>query len=144
MIAAIAQAYRLKDETRTGWSLRGVADPESVADHSWGTAFLILLYAESAGVNRERAIEIALVHDLAEAVTGDVPTRVATMDQQDHADAKFHAESHAIRRLTSAYPPERADEVRALWNEYESRSTPEALFVVDMNLIDMCLKAYVY
>ena len=73
--------YRLKDETRTGWEIRGVVDPESVADHSWATALLCLLYAEEAGVNRDHAVAMALVHDLAESITGDVATRVHDADR---------------------------------------------------------------
>ena len=34
-IEALARAYALKDETRTGWQLREVEDPESVAAHTW-------------------------------------------------------------------------------------------------------------
>ena len=144
MIRAIAEAYRLKDETRTGWSLRGVEAPESVADHSWGTAYLVLLYAEEAGADRARAIEIALVHDIAEAITGDIPTRVRSMNERERADAKAHAESQAIRRLVATYSEQRRDRVIALWSEYEARATLEARLVRDMNLIDMCLQAFVY
>ncbi len=70
--------YRLKDEPRTGWQIRGIVEPESVAGHSWATA---LLYAEDAGVDRDHAVAMALVHDLAESVTGDVATRVHDADR---------------------------------------------------------------
>jgi putative hydrolase of HD superfamily len=144
MFDALIEAYRLKDESRTGWQLRGVGHPESVADHSWGTAYLVLLYADEADVDRSRAIEIALVHDLAEARTGDVATRVARMNNRDHADEKARREREAIGRLLSGYTPQRANRVLGLWNEYEDRATPEARFVREMNLIDMCLQAYLY
>ncbi|OYR56353.1 phosphohydrolase, partial [Halorubrum sp. E3] len=39
---AVLAAYDLKDERRTGWQLRGVDDPESVAAHSWGVAYLVV------------------------------------------------------------------------------------------------------
>ena len=48
--------YRLKDEPRTGWKIRGVVEPESVADHSWATAPLCLLYADEADVDRDHAV----------------------------------------------------------------------------------------
>ena len=34
--------------------------------------------------------------------------------------------------------------VRAAWDEYEARETPEARFVKEMDLIDMCLQALAY
>ena len=144
MIDAVIEAYRLKDQARTGWELRGVRGPESVADHSWGTAYLVLLYAGEAGVDRAAALEIATVHDLAEAVTGDVATRVREMNDADVASAKRAREEAAIDELTRAYPSAAAGLVRSRWREYEERATPEARFVRDMNLIDMCVQAYRY
>ncbi|MFW5688003.1 MAG: HD domain-containing protein [Spirochaetota bacterium] len=144
MINALIEAYRLKDEVRTGWTLRGVRDPESVADHSWGTAYLVLLYADEAEVDRARALEIALVHDLAEAKTGDVATRVAAMRDPRRVEEKARRERGAMDELMEAYTPQRASRVRGLWEEYEATATPEAVLVREMNLIDMCLQAYVY
>jgi len=140
----VIEAFRLKDETRTGWELRGVESPESVADHSWGTAFLVLVHADEAGVDRARALEIALVHDLAEAVTGDVATRVAGMGDPNGLRRKQDDEREAMTRLTSGYTAETARRIRSLWDEYEESETAEARFVRDMNLIDMCVQAYVY
>lgn len=144
MMDAVIEAYRLKDQVRTGWRMRGVRDPESVADHSWGTGFLVLLYAEQAEVDPGAALEIATVHDLAEAITGDVATRVREMNDADVASAKREREESAIAELTGAYTPSAAGRVRSRWREYEERATPEARFVRDMNLIDMCLQAYRY
>jgi putative hydrolases of HD superfamily len=144
MIDAVIEAYRLKDQVRTGWRMRGVGDPESVADHSWGTAYLVLLYADEAGIDRAAALEIATVHDLAEAITGDVATRVREMNDADVASAKRAREEAAIDELTRAYTPTAAERVRSRWREYEERATPEARFVRDMNLIDMCVQAYRY
>ncbi len=144
MIDALIQTYRLKDEVRTGWRLRGITDPESVADHSWGTAYLVLLHADEAGVDRGKALEIALVHDIAEAITGDVPTRVAGMDDPRRKKEKYAREREAVARLLGDYPHAQATRVRQLWQEYEENRTPEAKFVRDMNLVDMCLQACRY
>jgi len=51
MIGLALEAYRLKDTVRAGWVLRGIRDPESVADHSWGTALLCMIYGPSAGID---------------------------------------------------------------------------------------------
>lgn len=135
------RAFDLKDETRTGWELRGIRDPESVADHSWGTALLCLVYADEAQVDASRAVEIAVVHDLAEAITGDIARRVDT-DAQTRSDTeKARLEAEAMDNLIEGWDGRR---VQDLWLEYEQRSSPEALFVRDMNLLDMCLQALKY
>src|SRR5258705_13399459 len=68
----------LADLPRTGWLLRGVRPCESIADHSFGVAFVTMLFvdairAEGGTIDGERALRMALVHDAAEAKTGDVP-----------------------------------------------------------------------
>lgn len=133
-------AYRLKDEPRGGWLLRGVRDPESVADHCWGTALLCLLYAEEAGVDSGRAVAMALIHDLAEAETGDVVARADPSDRQVSEARKALLESAAMDGLLA----QEFVGLRALWQAYEDRGDAVALFVRDMNLIDMCLQAVIY
>lgn len=141
---ALLAALALKDERRTGWQLRGVEDPESVAAHSWGVAYLCLLYADRAGVDAERALRLAVLHDLAEAETGDVPTRVDESKQPLGAAEKLAAERAAIDDLLAPFDPDH----ETSWVEYEERDHREddetALFVKDMDLVDMCLQALFY
>ena len=63
-------ANRLKAVPRLGWALRGVATPESVAEHTIGVGFVALALAEEIAepVDRGKLLTIALIHDLAEAV----------------------------------------------------------------------------
>jgi putative hydrolase of HD superfamily len=95
--------FELKDERRTGWQLRGVEAPESVAAHTWGTATLCLLFADRAGVDRDRAVATALVHDLAEAETGDVATRAEAGRQAVPPEEKAAAERAAIEDLLGPF-----------------------------------------
>ena len=131
----------LKDEPRAGWVLRGVSNPESVADHSWGTALLALVFAADAGVDAGRAVNIALVHDLAEVRVGDVPRRVDPNRQTMTPQAKAIAEAEAIEEL-AGHPV--TVPFGELWREYEAGTSAEARFVRDMNLIDLCLQALYY
>lgn len=138
---ALLEMYELKDELRTGWVLRNVESPESVAAHTWGTATLCLLYAERAGIDREKAVTMALVHDLAEARTGDIPTRA-----EEGRTTVSDAEKEAAEReaLTDMLDPFEKCDVPSLWEEYEARDAPTARFVKDMDLIDNCLQALKY
>lgn len=137
---AVLRAYRLKDELRRGWVLRGVRAPESVAGHAWGTALLCLAFAEEAGVDRERALAIATVHDLAEAEIGDIPARAHPAERAVAADRKAQLEAEGLERLLDGS----LAEVWALWREYDAGASPEARFVRDMNLLDMALQALLY
>jgi putative hydrolase of HD superfamily len=169
MVDFLLKALELKDEARSGWELRGVRGPESVADHSWGTALLCWLYAPSGGraeqapadtegpdaaekgIDRERAVLMALVHDIAEAEMGDVATRVHASERRMSAAEKRGRERAAfdtVRDLLDQSPEgggaPRAQELEALWAEYEAGETETARFVRDMNLCDMCLQALFY
>ncbi|TFH04857.1 MAG: HD domain-containing protein [Spirochaetales bacterium] len=144
MITTYLSAIGLKDETRTGWELRGVVHPESVADHSWGTACLCLLYSGIAGVSSERSVAMALVHDLAEVQTGDVATRVVSMSDPAIGREKSRRETLAMERILGELPAGKRAELMSLWEEYEAATTEVALFVRDMNLVDMCAQALVY
>lgn len=140
----LLRAYRLKDEPRAGWLLRGVADPESVADHTWGTALLCFLFAEEAGVRAGEAIEIALLHDLAEAEIGDVPSLADEAARTMPEAEKARLEAKAMAHLEAIWPAAATARVRERWQAYEDRGSAAALFVRDMNLIDMCLQALIY
>lgn len=145
MIDVLVRAYRLKDVARSGWVLRGVGDGESVADHSWGTGLLCLLFGPEAGIDVGRALAIALVHDLAEAQTGDVAALPDPHERSVSVAAKARLEAEAMGALRAAAGDE-LDLAHVLdaWHEYEAAASPEALFVRDMNLLDMCVQALVY
>ena len=144
-VDAVLGAYALKDEGRTGWQLRGVDAPESVAAHTWGVAYLVLALgarfrADLPGVDLDRALRLAVVHDVAEAETGDVATRAdSTADRVDR-ERKEVAERAAMVDLAGPLP----DGVRDAWEEYEARGTPAAVVVKGCDLLDTCLQAVVY
>ena len=140
----LLHAYRLKEEPRAGWLLRGVQAPESVAGHSWGTALLCLLFADEAGVDVREALEIALLHDLAEAEIGDVPSLADESARPMQQQEKARREAEAMAHLEATWPGGPARHVHARWRAYEHRTGPAAVFVRDMNLIDLCLQALIY
>lgn len=140
-LESLLELLALKDETRTGWELRGIEDPESVAAHTWGTATLCLLFAERAGVDRDDAVAMALVHDLAEARTGDVATRAEDGKQRVSSEEKTRRERDA---LTDLLEPFTDRGLESLWEDYEARESQTACFVKDMDLVDNCLQALRY
>ncbi|MFA9517670.1 HD domain-containing protein [Halopenitus sp. H-Gu1] len=147
IIESLRETLALKDETRTGWELRGVEDPESVAAHSWGVAYLVVSIGETfesdlPAVDLDAALRLAVVHDVAEARTGDVPTRAdpsAAAELPDAAELEVE-ERQAMVELAGPLPGSVADD----WERYERRESPEAVLVKELDLIEMCLQAWYY
>jgi putative hydrolases of HD superfamily len=98
---------------------------ENSAEHSWHIALMAVVLAEHAdeAVDVARVVKMLLVHDVVEIDAGDtyVYDVVAAAD-------KVEREVRAAERLFGLLPDDQAAEVRALWDEFESRATPEARF----------------
>ncbi|MGI9599394.1 MAG: HD domain-containing protein [Acidimicrobiales bacterium] len=98
---------------------------ENTAEHSWHLAMAAIVLAPHAGpeVDLTRAVEILLVHDLVEIDAGDTYIYDDTARQN-----KQQLERAAAERIFKLLPPDQADHIAELWNEYEDRSTPTAEF----------------
>jgi putative hydrolase of HD superfamily len=130
---------KLKTTPRTGWVLRGVKNRiESVAEHSFRTAVLCLLTPKELNINIEKAVLMALLHDLAESITGDLIPNT-TSEERKHQN-----ELLAMKEITHGLPSEIQERIMNLWYEYEERMTKEAILVKDMDRFDMVLQAFTY
>ena len=123
---------------RSGYVLRGVHDPESVTEHSWHVLFLVwTLGARIEEIDLTRAVEIALIHDLAELRVGDLPR---TASQYFPEGAKNTAEMAAMRDVLAPLPERALD----LYREYQDGKTPEARLVKACDKLQLMLKVAVY
>lgn len=113
-------AERLKSVPRHCYTAEG--ERESVAAHAWRVALLaLLLEKEQPDIDMRRVIELALVHDLGEAVTGDIPSFLKT--ERDES-----VESDALSQIVSLLPAPEGERLRSLFQEWEAGSTREARF----------------
>ncbi len=130
----LLNAGKLKKVKRAGWVLRNVPDAESVAEHSFRTALICMMMGNN--VNRERCIKIALIHDLAEALVGDI-TPVDGVPKEE----KHRREAEAFDKILKSMD---INEIRTLWNEYEENKTKEAELVHSSDKLELALQAYEY
>lgn len=161
IIDLLIHAGALKRLPRQGWLHLDVPEPESVADHSFRTAFMTLLLAQGdPSINLERALVLALCHDLPEAIAGDATPFDEMLGEEEvdrdllfnsspaysaRADqAKRIAEEAALREMTSALPESLCTLIGDAWEEYEAGQTPEARLVRQVDKLEALLQAYEY
>jgi putative hydrolase of HD superfamily len=133
-LAFLRAAEALKNVTRSGHTSTG--RPESTAEHSWRLCLLALVFADAlADLDMRRVLELCVVHDLAEAVGGDVPATARAA----HA-AKGARERHDLEVLAAPLDAPQQDRIVALWDEYAQGATPEAQAVKALDKLETILQ----
>lgn len=129
---------RLKEVQRTGWVLRGVPKPETVSSHSHRMAVMAMSVPSLPPPDQTRLIKMALVHDLAESVVGDlVPGAVPKAE-------KAARELSAMRQITDSLPADLRGEILSLFEEYEAGASTVARLCKDIDKLDMLVQAFEY
>ncbi|MBU0742067.1 HD domain-containing protein [bacterium] len=141
VVDLLTRSARLKHLPRTGWLLRGVEAPESIAAHSHGVALIVLILLDLVDepLDRGRALAMAVLHDLPEAVMGDMP---APASRYLPAGAKQAAEASILRELVEG--TRSAERWEETWREYAAAETAEAKLVHDADQLDKFLQVLIY
>lgn len=115
---------RLKQVERQT-AIIGGSRRENTAEHSWHLAMYALILHEwsDADVDIAHVLALCLVHDIVEIDAGDT----FAYDVAANAD-KDERERAAAERLFGLLPSDQGERLRALWEEYEARETPESRF----------------
>jgi putative hydrolase of HD superfamily len=134
ILTFLRSAERLKTVTRSGWTSTG--EPESVAEHTWRLCLMaMLLYGRAPEVDLARLLRMCLIHDLGEAIRGDVPAPA-----QAGAGTKSAEERADLLQLTTPLPPALRDEIVALWDEYEAAESREARLAKGLDKLETILQ----
>lgn len=144
MISVLIELQRLKRLDRTGWVLRGLAPgAESVAAHSYGVAFVAMMLADKVrargvAIDVERVLRLALMHDLAETRTGDMPRTAA---RYYSVEARHEAERAAFDDVVRELGSPLGSDYGELHENYERRLSLEARLVKAADIIDLLAQA---
>lgn len=124
-IEFVVEIDRLKTIYRRSYLASDISRRENSAEHSWYVATTAMILAEHCQeeIDLPHVLKMLLVHDIVEIDAGDtgVYDSIGALDKEDR-------EKRAAERIFSLLPPDQAQEVHALWEEFEERITPEAKF----------------
>lgn len=140
-INLIQEIILLKKVKRTGWVLKGIKDAESVADHSWMMSLISVILADKTKLDIEKLLKMSLIHDLGEAVIGDIRWEKGK-EVIGSQEQKMLDEKREIERLFADNP--NFHEFVNLWVEFTEQKTAEAKFVKIMDKLEMAIQAFDY
>ena len=134
ILAFLRQAEQLKNMTRSGHTSGGRR--ESVADHTWRLCLMAMVLADRFdGLDVARLLKICIIHDLGEAINGDIPA----IEQGDMED-KGVAERADLLQLLAPLPQKVMTEITELWDEYEHAASPEARVAKALDKLETILQ----
>jgi putative hydrolase of HD superfamily len=155
---------KLKKIKRKGVVFYGVKDPETTAAHTFRMALMTWILGEEKKekIDIERALKMALVHDLCEVFAGDITPydgilpkdkkaryefvrkwpRFSQREKAKRQNKKFRKEKKALEKLIKKLPEKLQKEIMDLWIEYEAGVTKEGRFVRQMDRAENLLEAF--
>jgi len=167
ILGFLVEVGKLKILKRTGWILRQVKNPETVAQHTFQMTVMSWILGELKGLDTNRIVKIALVHDLCEVYAGDQtpydpilassklnkkeilkmvekPARIPYSMRLEWLLKKRTKEWKAIVRLTSHLPKVLQNEIVDLWIDCEEGLTREGRFVSQVDKMVNLFQAIEY
>ncbi len=113
---------------------------DSVADHSWKLAFMVsTLSKDIPEIDPLHTIEMCLVHDLAEYVTGEIDAhRIYTGEVTE--EEKYALELKAVEEFKGRLAF--GQKIYDLWTEFEEQQTPEAKYARALDKIEALIHIF--
>lgn len=125
-----------------------IKNPESIAEHIFRAAIMGWFFGKKKGLNIEKLLKMALIHDLCEIYAGDTTPydsvlprnkkklrelmktwpRFPRSKKKNLVSQKYKKEKKALDRLVSKLAPHFKKEIQNLWLDYEQGLTPEGRF----------------
>ena len=133
------KVLQLKNIPRQGWKNKlDIDDVESVADHSYSTAMMSMVLSDLEGLDTEKIIKMALLHDLAESVVGDItPDKIK-------GERKINIENKAMIQILENLPSNVSQQYIVLWDDFQKNSSKEANLLHEIDKLEMAFQAKFY
>jgi len=155
LLSFLTEVGTLKEKERRGWTIHGIKNAETTAEHIFTTVFLVwLLGRKKEGFDMEKAMKIALIHDICEVYSPDFTSydaaaikeegeitreevenlkpqkgRPTTKQRKKLQKIKKEMEDESMEKLVADLDDDLKKEIYTLWEEYEEGSTSEGRFV---------------
>lgn len=163
LIRFLVEAGKLKRIRRKGWLIRGVVDPETIAEHTFRMVLTTWILGDSKKLDMQRALKMALIHDLCEVYAGDttpydhiplgeiarkeiieiLPPRKRE-EKERLAKERRVREQRALAKIIEDLPKKLKEEIMSLWLEYEEGSSSEGRFVRQVDRVENLIQALEY
>lgn len=136
---------RLKTTKREGWRRFGI-NGESIADHMYRMS-IITMFAPpelASRLNIHHCTKMALVHDMAESLVGDITPVDKDVTKEEKARREAATMDYFTNTLLGNVHGAAAQELRSVFQEYEDNETLEAQFVHDVDKLELLLQMVEY
>ena len=134
----IAEAGMLKRVNRSGWSVLGIEDAESVADHSFRCAVIGYTIARMEGVGPYKVLLMTLFNDIHEARINDLHKM-----SQRYINIR-DAENRAFAEQIKPLPAPLSRELSGMRREYTAQKTKESIIARDADILECLIQAKEY
>ncbi|KAI4619631.1 hypothetical protein J4E83_005486 [Alternaria metachromatica] len=137
---------RLKTTKRAGWQRFEIGDGESISDHMYRMSILTMMAPASISSKLDiaRCCRMAVVHDMAEALVGDI-TPVDGISKEEKSRRETETMDYICTNLLGKFNGGlNGQDIRALWQEYEDSETAESHFVHDIDKIELLVQMVEY
>ena len=133
------QIANLKNIRRSGWKTKlQLSHSESVADHTYMMTVMTMILSDIKNLDTEKIIKMTLLHDWAESKTGDF------MPDEIEPERKNQLEEDAMNEILGMLPHDVQLSYQIIWKEYQNNESMEAVFVHQLDKLEMVLQAKIY
>ena len=157
---------KLKTTLRPGWVLRGVKNPESVADHAFRVLVLAWVFGKETRLNIKRLLKLALVHSISAVFIDYISPYTQLLDIKDKKELlkrypalvlrapvtekgrignkRFEEEKRAVEKFIEDLPKVVKDEIYNLWLDFQNKTSKEAKFLKSIDRLENLTQALEY
>jgi len=169
LIEFLLEIEKLKGKERRGWVVHKIKNAETTAEHILHLTILVWILGRQKRINMEKALKMALVHDLCEIYSPDFtsydaanlaekgkvslkkiinslpkPGRPTNIQRKRLEKLKNRVENEAIDKLIRKLPTDLKNEIKYLWLDYENGCSKEGRFVKQADKTINLLQGLVY